>query len=385
MTTRFKYIKVCHFSSVHSIHDTRVFERECASIANDFTVTLIGIGSFTGTKKGVHIIGIKRTAKPWMRFFSTVWLVFAKAIQLQAHIYHIHDAEMVPFGIILSFAGKKVVYDIHENTKTDILLKPWIAKKYKKIIANIYDGFLKFAAKHLHFIPVIWRKQDAAVFHCQNNQFTIVQNFADHNQLQPYCVTNRANISANNLFYIGMLKDMYYNVYQLFDAMLILKEQGIHTHLHAVGYFGVGVSNDFNSYPHWQKVKNMVTYYGKLNIDEAYKISTTCKIGICLKNQPEEMVLSHERKLFEYMAIGLPYISCNQTIYQQITEQFNAGITTNLTDANDFATAIKTLLLNPTILNQFALNATHAVQNHHINWASEYEKLKNLYVKLVQG
>lgn len=384
MPTSNKHIKVCHFSSVHSIHDTRVFERECASIANDFSVTLIGIGKFSGIKKDVNIIGVKKPNKPWLRFFSTIWIVFAKAVHQNADIYHIHDAEMIPFGLVLSFAGKKVVYDIHENTKTDILLKHWIPNYQKKIIATIYDWCLKSAAKHMHFIPVIWRKKDITAFYCKPNQYTIVQNFADHKQLKPYCVTNRAAITQNNLFYIGMLKDMYYNIYQLFDAMLILKQQGINTHLHCVGYFGIGINNNFNDYPRWLEIKDSITFYGKLNINEAYAISANCKIGICLKNQPEEMVLSHERKLFEYMAIGLPYISCNQTIYQDISERFNAGITTNLTHANDFAIAIKSLLLNPELLNEMALNATNAVQQG-INWESEYKKLKSLYEKLVQA
>lgn len=379
-----KHIKVCHFSSVHSIYDTRVFNRECASIANDFSVTFIGIGNYTGVKKNVNIIGVKKTSKPWLRFLSTVWIVFAKAIHQNADIYHIHDAEMIPFGLVLSISGKKVVYDIHENTKTDILLKYWIPNYQKKIIANTYDLFLKLAAKYMHFIPVVWREKDVAAFYCRPNQYTIIQNFADHHQLKPYCVTKRAEIAENNLFYIGMLKDMYYNIYQLFDAMLILKQQGINTHLHCVGYFGIGLKNNFNDYERWLEIKDSITYYGKLNIDDAYAISTKCKIGICLKNQPEEMVLSHERKLFEYMAVGLPYISCNKTIYQDISTIFNAGITTNLTNPNDFANAIKTLLLNPTLLNQMALNATKAVAEE-INWACEYKKLKNLYLKLVQA
>jgi len=44
-----KKVKVCHFSSVHKIDDTRVFYRECVSLAQDFDVTFIGIGDFTGT------------------------------------------------------------------------------------------------------------------------------------------------------------------------------------------------------------------------------------------------------------------------------------------------------------------------------------------------
>ena len=47
--------KVCHFSSVHHVWDTRVFYRECVSLAKEFDVTLIAIGKgdFVNAGRGV--------------------------------------------------------------------------------------------------------------------------------------------------------------------------------------------------------------------------------------------------------------------------------------------------------------------------------------------
>ncbi len=116
-----KKVKVCHFSSVHSIHDTRVFHRECISLGKKFDVTLIGIGDFTGTKNGVNVIGILPSKNRLFRIFTSGIRAFSEAIKTEASIFHIHDPEMIPFGILLSFAGKHVIYDIHENTAGDIL------------------------------------------------------------------------------------------------------------------------------------------------------------------------------------------------------------------------------------------------------------------------
>ena len=106
-------------------------------MAVHFQVILIAIGDFTGSKNGVEIIGIPKPKSHLQRAFTTIFKVFALAIKQDADIYHIHDAEMLPFGLILSLLGKKVIYDIHENTKQDIFLKPWIPAKRKAFIAGL--------------------------------------------------------------------------------------------------------------------------------------------------------------------------------------------------------------------------------------------------------
>ncbi|MDZ4667700.1 MAG: hypothetical protein SGJ00_07430 [bacterium] len=69
-------IKVCHFSSVHHVWDTRVFYRECVSLANDFDVTLIAIGSGTSTLNGVRVIGIPKPANFFIRFLYCIQSVY---------------------------------------------------------------------------------------------------------------------------------------------------------------------------------------------------------------------------------------------------------------------------------------------------------------------
>ncbi|MFN4083381.1 MAG: glycosyltransferase [Bacteroidia bacterium] len=367
-------IKVCHFSSVHSIYDTRVFERECVWLAKYYDVTLIAIGNFKGTKNGVKIIGVKKTSKPWHRFFSNVWIVFAKAIKTNAKIYHIHDAELLPFALLLKIFGKKVFYDIHENTKADIIYKTWVPDWQKRILIGFYDLLLRLSSKYIHFIPVVWKPDDAEIFHCKPNNFTIVQNFADIEILRKFRVENRELLPENNIFYIGMLKDMYYDIYKLFDAMLLLKQEGINTHLHCVGYFGIGENDDFKYYKKWNEVKDLVSYYGKLNFMDAYEISKECKVGICLKNQPEGMVVSHERKLFEYMAIGLPAIYCNASIYIDISEKYQSGICCNLENPFEIKEALKLLFLDKNLSFQISKNQIK-ISDKEINWQKEFNKL----------
>ena len=379
-----KNIKVCHFSSVHSIHDTRVFSRECVSLSKYFDVTLIAIGNFSGQKQGVRIIGIPKPKTKLERFFGTTFRVFISAIKTEAEIFHIHDAEMLPFGLLLGLLGKKVIYDIHENTKQDILLKPWLKPNLKVKAAAIYDTLLKFSNRFVYYIPVVANEQFLPIFHVRLKQFTVVQNFADVNEMRKYRVDDRLILPGNHIFYVGMIKDMYYDFNVLIEAVYQLKQNGFMVFVHAVGYFGANVKHDFEDNRYWNEVKDQIHFYGKLSMDSAYRISMQCKLGICLKNQPEEMLVSHERKFFEYMAVALPSVFCQSKIYSDVNEEYKIGEAIDLTSANEMADAIQRILSDEDTYRLMQANCIRASDEKY-NWMSQEEILVNLYNKLIRN
>ena len=377
-------IKVCHFSSVHSQTDTRVFYRECRSLAKEYDVTFIGIGNYTGLKDGISMIGIPKPGNYIIRFVHTIFKVFAEAVKTDASIYHIHDAEMILFGIVLSLSGKKVIYDIHENTYQDILLKPWIPVKIRTVLAFFYRVVLQLGSNFLHYIVVVADPRFLKDFYVKKGQYTIIQNFADTDTLKKYRVNNRSDMQDNNLFYIGMIRDMYYDIDKLFDALYILNQKGINIHLHCIGYFGSKTGKDFKKYKHWNEIKAQVTFHGFLEMENAYEISKICKIGICLKNQPEKMLVSHERKLFEYMAIGLPSVFCNSHIYSGLNQKCEIGLCVDLTNPEEIAQAIKQILISNELQETFSNNNIFWSETEY-NWETEAQKLLQLYHTLISS
>ncbi len=379
-----KNIKVCHFSSVHSIHDTRVFSRECVSLAKYFDVTLIAIGNFSGQKQGVRIIGIPLAKTKLERFFGTTFKVFVSAIKTEADIFHIHDAEMLPFALVLGLLGKNVVYDIHENTKQDILLKPWLKQDLKAKAARMYDALLKFSSRFVHYIPVVANDQFLPIFHVKHKQYTVIQNFADVDEMRKYKVEDRLILPNNHIFYVGMIKDMYYDFNVLIEAVHQLKQKGFIVFVHAVGYFGANVKHDFEDNKYWHEVKEQIHFYGKLSMDSAYKISMQCKLGICLKNQPEEILVSHERKFFEYMAVALPSVFCQSKIYKDINDKYKIGEAIDLKSAEQMALAIQIILSNEDEYRLMQANCIKASEEKY-NWKSQENLLVNLYESLIRN
>jgi glycosyltransferase involved in cell wall biosynthesis len=380
LTQSYKHIKVCHFASVHTIVDTRVFYRECVSLARHFDVTYIGIGNYTGERNGVRIIGVKNPSNRLKRLLYTTFRVCYLALKEDADIYHFHDAELIPFGIVLRVLGKKVIYDIHENTYEDIIHKPWIPQYIKFIAGKTYRFLEWMASLFMPFILVIGKREFAKRF--MTHEYSIVQNYADLSELRKFRVSNRSQLEGDHLFYIGTVFDYYYNFSKLIEAIFILQQQGKIIHLHCVGYLGnlvrQGLSNDAN----FHAVKDQITFHGHIVHPGGFDISTRCKIGICLKNQPEEILVSHERKFFEYLAIGMPVITCNSHIYKEIIDTYQTGKYVNLEEAGHFAETIRSMFEAPEQLQAMSDNCIEAAEKV-FNWESQEKLLLELYYSLL--
>ena len=114
MKEKKKKKKVCHITSAHNSNDIRVFVKECASLAeNGFETYLVAEGE-NKEINNVKILGIGK--KPTNRFVRMVFFArkaYRIAKETNCDIYHIHDPELLPYGLKLLKAGKKVIFDSH--------------------------------------------------------------------------------------------------------------------------------------------------------------------------------------------------------------------------------------------------------------------------------
>lgn len=144
--TRKRKMKICHVTSAHNTDDVRIYKKECLSLAKrkNYEVFLVGEGKSI-TLNGVNVIGVGE--KPKMRlkrmmFFASKTI--RHALALDADLYHLHDPELLRYALRLKRAGKKVIFDSHENILDSIdekvympLLIRKIAKFYYKILQQI--------------------------------------------------------------------------------------------------------------------------------------------------------------------------------------------------------------------------------------------------------
>ena len=83
--------KVCHITTIHPAQDTRIFQKECCSLAaRGFDVSLIVANQESAVINGVKIINVDI---PYRNRLQRMWRtkgVLAKALEIDAAIYHFH-------------------------------------------------------------------------------------------------------------------------------------------------------------------------------------------------------------------------------------------------------------------------------------------------------
>ena len=109
-------VKVCHMTSAHAPEDTRIFYKECVSLAKaGYEVYLVARGD-SYEKNGVNIMGVGEvTGGRLNRMIEFTRRIYRKAISVDADVYHLHDPELLLYALKLKKRGKKVIFDSHEK------------------------------------------------------------------------------------------------------------------------------------------------------------------------------------------------------------------------------------------------------------------------------
>ncbi|GAH82849.1 unnamed protein product, partial [marine sediment metagenome] len=141
-------VKICILTSVHPPFDGRVFHKEAkALVKGGYSVALIAQHTKEETVDGVRIVPLPKPKNRFERMTKVVWKLLKLALKEKADVYHFHDPELIPVGVILKFFGKKVIYDIHENVPKQILNKDWVGNVYvRRLVAFITNIVEKLGA-----------------------------------------------------------------------------------------------------------------------------------------------------------------------------------------------------------------------------------------------
>jgi len=132
-----KKFKVCVITSAHPALNTRPFYKEAISLVKEgYDVIMIAQHNKNEVVDGVKIIALPKPKNRFYRMFVTTLNVFRLALKQKANVYHFHDPELIPIGLLLKFFTKaKVIYDVHEDYEAKILNKNWISSYFRKPIA----------------------------------------------------------------------------------------------------------------------------------------------------------------------------------------------------------------------------------------------------------
>lgn len=362
-------IKVCHMSSVHGQEDTRIFHKECVSLARaGYEVYLITRGK-TYSSQGVHIVGVEGVySNRYTRMFNVTDKVYKKAVEIDADIYHAHDPELLPVLMKLKRRGKKVIFDSHEYIAGTIEEKTYIPKPFRKWVRWAYELYEAYVCKKLDAVITV-RAETNETFEKKGCRHVIsVCNFPvlDEAFFPP-------NYDANVIAFAGGISKQWNH-----DKIIRAIEN-----IDGVKYVLCGPVDDaylsyLKSFPGWKKVD----YRGEVPFEQVADILRGASVGIAVLtpgiNTNGKQGNMANTKIFEEMRAGLPVICTDFACWREFVEGDDCGICIDPGSIEQITDAIRKLITDPATAKAKGMNGRRLAETK-FNWANEEKKLLALY------
>ncbi|CAM4405101.1 hypothetical protein F901_01150 [Acinetobacter dispersus] len=366
-------MKIAHLTSVHPRYDVRIFMKECTSLAKaGLEVHLIvadGKGNEEKNDVYIHDVGASRDRKD--RILNAPKKVLEQALILNADIYHFHDPELIPIGLKLKKIGKKVIFDIHENTDLQILTKEWIPLYLRKIISHIYKIYESYACGKFDFllVPQVAMKDKFSRF----ARTEVIANFP----VDKLEVQERNNLSKFNLLYSGGLGEAR-GLFNMLDLISVLAKKDKRYKLTLAGPISNVDLEKSKKHNGWKNTQ----YLGVLNKNEIYQQYKLNTIGLILFNNVGQYYMAYSLKLFEYMQSGLIVIMPDFGDWLGFNREFKIGFNISTVDVEKIAELIVNLEHND--LDRFSIHNQKLAASEFV-WESQEKKLISIYQGLFNG
>lgn len=369
-------VRVVHMSSAHPANDVRVFLKECCSLqVAGYEVHLVAKADEDRLEGGVHIHAIYPFRSRIARMGIGTLLVLVRSLKVRPAIFHFHDPELIPIGIILWLLGKKVIFDVHEDGPRDIVNRAYLPGILKSPVASIMERFERFAARHFAAViaatpSISMRFQGRARRLAVVNNYPILDEFTCSKGL-PY------DERPPNVVYLGAIaveRGILENV-----KALDLVDRKWNVKLELAGAFS-SIEDDAaaRALPGWSRVLES-GQVGRIRIGE---LLGSARAGLVLFHPLANHVNAQPNKLFEYMAAGLPVIASDFPLWREIVQESRCGLLVNPMDPAAIAGAIEWLLEHPREAEEMGSNGRMAVETR-FNWLPEEKQLFEIYSEVL--
>jgi len=365
-------------TTVHSSSDVRIFHKECRTLAEaGYDVTLIAGRGQAGAAAGVKVRGLGITSRRWDRMTRGLLKSWRMALSEQGNIYQFHDPELIPVGLLLKLAGKKVVYDVHEDFAASLRegdrewvppalkgLLAFIIRAAEQVVVGTYDAVVAATPKIASLFP---REKTVLV-----RNYPLVEELVFHKG-KTYSHRPRHAVYAGGISERRGIREMI----GAFEKMG--RDGG--SRLLLAGEFSPPVlARELGKLPGWE----FVDYLGCLSREALAEVLGGVRVGLVLLHPIESYIDALPIKLFEYMSAGIPVIASDFPRWREILTQTGAGIVVDPRDGDEVVAALRWIFTHEEEAEQMGRNGAKAV-TQGLNWSGEGKKLLALYDRLLES
>jgi glycosyltransferase involved in cell wall biosynthesis len=368
-------------TSVHPPLDSRIFHREAkALLAGGYRVTLIAPGAKRGEVDGIRLEPLPpsrggRAGRP-LRWPVLLW----KALRLRPAIYHIHDPELLPWGLLLQWISRRpVIYDSHEYLREDVEQKHWIPARLRRPVAAAAAAIERFVVRRLAGVVAVTEDM-AERFRTLNPNTALVRNLPPAPARVPQPVEREEAVVYAGLMDVTRGLSILYRVAREVRGRLPACEFRIFGPVKWHGLpHGVPPEGD----PRWAEAG--VTFFGPIPFEQVAGELARARIGwLPLDPEVRNYRLAWPIKLVEYLAAGLPAVATDLPAARGVLMTHECGMLVPGLDPAAHARAMVTLLARPAEAEAMGRRGQRAAHEDYA-WESESTELLNLYSALRKG
>lgn len=363
--------KIVHITTVHNRYDSRIFHKECVSLANlGFEVYLIvADGKGNETISGIKIIDSGYQKNRIKRLFLSVHNAYYVAKMINADIYHFHDPDLLYVGKRLKNSKNQVFFDSHEDFPALMLQRDYIPKIFRRPLYYIAKSFEIYYSRRISGIITVTDKIANKFKSYGVKRIQIIKNYPIISLIQT--PNFERDINPPLACYVGGLTP----IRGVKEMILSCAKAGVKLVL--VGPFdSEDYLKEMQSLPEWSNV----IYMGYVSHEELYeKVYSKSTLGLVLLQSAPNHTYSIPIKQFEYMQAGLPIVSTSAVKFcEEITNETGCGLVVNPLDIDEITKAIKTIISDKELAKQMAEKGYNAVKDNY-NWSSQEKLLVDFY------
>lgn len=371
--------KIVHLTSAHPALDVRIFHKECRSLARAGNhVTIIGCHDSDLIVDQVRIKAVPTERRRLARMTRGIWRVYREALRQEADVYHFHDPELIPVGLLLRAAGKRVIYDVHEDVPKDILSKHYLPPWSRRLLASLVGGIQAAAARHFSAVVAV-TPSIADRFRALNRRTFIIRNLPLPEEWASLQESSPWESRPAAVAYIGGVTAQR-GIREMVHAMALLPADlqptleiagnDLPPHVHP---------QELRSHPGWARVH----HHGVLDRSGIIHLLGNVRAGLVLFHPKPNHWEAMPHKLFEYMGAGLPVIASDFPLWRQMIESSRCGILVDPLNTSVIAAAIRHVLTHPDEAQEMGRRGREAVLSQY-NWDTQEPELINLYTRVME-
>ena len=364
---------VVHLTSIHPRTDTRVFLKQCRSLAEaGYDVVLVVADSHgDASVDGVQIRDVGRGQGVHGRLGAAL-RVWRAARQLRAAVFHIHDPELLPVGWWLRRTGRTVVFDAHEDLPAQLTTKPYLGPRRRRLLALAVQWFERSVCGRLDAViaatPAIGDK-----FADINPDTVVINNYPLADELSP--ISNQDSQRAS-VCYVGGISAIR-GIREMVQAMEYV-DPGVDLSL--VGTFeSARLEAEVQAMPGWARVRA----HGFQPRNAVKELLERSFAGLVTFHPAPNHLEAQPNKMFEYMSAGVAVIASDFPAWRKTVEGTGSGACVDPLDPVAIAAVINALAADPERAAQMGASGRRLVETMR-NWQIEEQVLLELYRELIR-